>query len=169
MEGAEGVDDREREAHIRLLRRCVEISKAARRTGNTPFGALLAGADGVILLEQGNIEITESNCTGHAETALMAAASKRYTKQQLWDCTLYTSAEPCAMCAGSIYWGNVGRVVYAISEKRLARLTGDDEQNPTLDLPCREVFARGRKPVVVIGPFPEVEAEAVAAHEGYWT
>lgn len=44
------------------------------------------------------------------------------------------------MCAGSIYWGNVGRVVYGISETRLAELTGADEQNPTLDLPCRVVL-----------------------------
>nr|WP_221401191.1 nucleoside deaminase [Paenibacillus phyllosphaerae] len=151
-----------------MLKRCVELSIAARESGNTPFGALLAGPGGEILLEQGNIEITQSNCTGHAETTLMEAASAKYSKKELWACTLYTSAEPCAMCAGSIYWGNVGRVVYGISEKRLAELTGEDEQNPTLDLPCREVFARGNKPITVVGPFPEVEEEAVAAHEGYW-
>jgi len=157
-----------RESHIPYLRRCVELSWMARKSGNTPFGALLAGPKGEILLEQGNIEVTESNCTGHAETTLMEAASKRFSKQELWACTLYTSTEPCAMCAGSIYWGNVGRVVYGMPEKRLAELTGEDEQNPTLDLPCREVFARGSKAIEVIGPFPEVEAEAVAAHEGYW-
>jgi tRNA(Arg) A34 adenosine deaminase TadA len=158
----------ERESHIPYLRRCIELSLIARVAGNTPFGALLVGPTGEILLEQGNIEITESNCTGHAETTLMEAASKRFSKKELWACTLYTSAEPCAMCAGSIYWGNVGRVVYGISEKMLAALTGEDEQNPTLDLPCRDVFARGNKPIEVIGPFPEVEAEAVAAHDGYW-
>ncbi|MDQ0884918.1 tRNA(Arg) A34 adenosine deaminase TadA [Paenibacillus sp. V4I9] len=155
--------------HILFLKRCVELSVLARESGNTPFGALLVGPNGEILLEQGNIEITELNCTGHAETTLMEAASNRYSKKELWECTLYTSAEPCAMCAGSIYWGNVGRVVFGISEKRLASLTGDDEQNPTLDLPCREVFARGNKAIQVLGPFPEVEEEAVAAHAGYWS
>ncbi|TXK73757.1 nucleoside deaminase [Paenibacillus sp. N3.4] len=155
--------------HIPYLKRSVELSILARQSGNTPFGALLVGPSGDILLEQGNIEITESNCTGHAETTLMEAASKLYSKKQLWACTLYTSAEPCAMCAGSIYWGNVGRVVYGISEKLLAELTGDDEQNPTLDLPCREVFARGNKAIEILGPFPEVEAAAVAAHAGYWS
>ncbi|AEI40021.1 nucleoside deaminase [Paenibacillus mucilaginosus] len=158
----------DREKHIPYLRRCVELSLLARESGNTPFGALLAGPDGTILLEQGNIEITGRNCTGHAERTLMEAASKRFSRQELWNCTLYTSAEPCAMCAGSIYWGNVGRVVYGISEKHLAELTGEDEQNPTLDLPCREVFSRGRKPIEVIGPFPEVEEETAAAHAGYW-
>ncbi|WP_238590698.1 nucleoside deaminase [Paenibacillus beijingensis] len=155
--------------HLFYLRRAIEISKAARAAGNTPFGSLLVDKEGNILLEQGNIEITESNCTGHAETTLMEAASKKYSKAFLWDCTLYTSVEPCAMCAGSIYWGNVGSVVYGMSEKKLLEITGSNEQNPSFDLPCREVFARGQKPVTVIGPFPEIVDEVIAAHEGYWT
>lgn len=163
------MESNKKERHIDYLLRCVEVSKRARESGNTPFGSILVDEDGTVLLEQGNVEITERNCTGHAETALMAAASKLYPKEKLWRCTLYTTAEPCAMCAGSIYWGHVGRVVYGISEKRLAELTGDDEQNPTLDLSCRNVFASGRKPIVVIGPFPEVEAEVVAVHEGFWS
>jgi tRNA(Arg) A34 adenosine deaminase TadA len=163
------METHEREKHIGYLLRCVDVSRRARESGNTPFGSILVNADGMVLLEQGNIEITEHNCTGHAETTLMVAASKRFPKEMLWTCTLYTTAEPCAMCAGSIYWGNVGRVVYGIAEKRLAELTGDDEQNLTLDLPCRTVFASGRKPVEVIGPFPEVEAAVVAVHEGYWS
>lgn len=150
------------------LRRAVAISQRSRANGNTPFGALLVGSKGEILLEQENIEITESNCTGHAETTLMEKASKLYSKDFLWQCSLYTTAEPCAMCAGAIYWGNVGRVVYGVSEKRLLSLTGDNEQNPTFDLPCREVFARGQKQITVVGPFPELEAEIVAIHEGYW-
>ncbi len=150
------------------LRRAVDISQRSRANGNTPFGALLVGSNGEILLEQENIEITESNCTGHAETTLMEKASKLYSKDFLWQCSLYTTAEPCAMCAGAIYWGNVGRVVYGISEKRLLSLTGDNEQNPTFDLPCREVFARGQKQITVVGPFPELEADIVAVHNGYW-
>ena len=98
----------------------------------------------------------------------MVNASKKYSKDFLWDCTLYSTAEPCAMCAGAIYWGNVGKVVYGISEKRLLELTGDDEQNPTFDLPCREVFARGQKDIKVEGPFPEVENEVVEVHKDYW-
>ncbi|WP_258881237.1 nucleoside deaminase [Paenibacillus sp. sptzw28] len=159
----------DKDRHIHFLRKCIEVSRRARASGNTPFGAILVDMSGEILLEQGNIEVTESICTGHAETSLMVRASKLYPKHELWSCTLYTTAEPCAMCSGSIYWGNVGTVVYGISEERLAQLTGDDEQNLTLNLPCREVFACGRKPIEVIGPFPEIEAETVAVHEGYWS
>jgi len=154
--------------HEELLRRCIEVSWQARRSGNPPFGALLADASGKILLEQGNIELTEHLCTGHAETALMAVASRVYDRAFLWTCTLYTTVEPCAMCTGAVYWGNVGRVVYALDEHRLAELTGDSEVNPTLALPCRDVLARGRKPIEVIGPFPSLEADVVAAHAGYW-
>lgn len=121
-------------------------------------------------MEQENIEITESDCTGHAEATLMRRASKTYDKDFLSSCTLYTTVEPCAMCSGAIYWGNVGRVVYAISEKRLLELTGNDEQNPTFDLPCRNVFAAGQKDIVVVGPIddPQLEQEAVAPHQGFW-
>lgn len=156
--------------HFHYIRRCIEVSKKARESGNTPFGAILVDSDGDILLEQGNIEITESNCTGHAETSLMVAASKKYSKDFLWTCTLYSTAEPCAMCAGSIYWGNVGRVVYGVSEKTLLSLTGDHEQNPTFDLPVREVFARGQKDIEVVGPIADdvLAAEIVEVHKGYW-
>jgi len=153
---------------IDYLRQAISVSKKSREHGNTPFGAILVDSEGTVILQQENIEITQSNCTGHAETTLMEAASQRYSKSFLWNCTLYTTAEPCAMCSGAIYWGNVGKVVYGISEERLLTLTGDNEQNPTFNLPCREVFSKGQKQITVIGPFPELEDEIVAVHEGYW-
>ena len=156
------------ESHEFYLRRCIEISRQSRAGGNTPFGALLVDAEGNIIMEQGNIEITENICTGHAETTLASRASHAYTKDFLWTCTLYTTAEPCAMCAGAIYWANIGRVVYGMTEKRLLQLTGSDEQNPTFDLPCREVFARGQKDIQVIGPIEAVDEEAAEVHKGYW-
>lgn len=155
-------------SHEYYLKRCIEISREARAGGNTPFGALLVDGNGDIILEQGNIEITEHICTGHAETTLAARASQKYSKEFLWECTLYTTAEPCAMCSGAIYWANIGRVVYAMTERQLLALTGSDEQNPTFDLPCREVFARGQKEIEVIGPVPSVAEEAAAVHLGYW-
>ncbi|MEG2733616.1 MAG: nucleoside deaminase, partial [Clostridium sp.] len=99
---------------------------------------------------------------------LAARASHEFAKDYLWDCTLYTTAEPCAMCAGAIYWANIGRVVYGMTERRLLELTGSNEQNPTFDLPCREVFAKGQKQITVVGPIEEVEVEAAKVHEGYW-
>lgn len=154
--------------HIDYLKRAIEISRESRASGNTPFGALLVDKDGNILMEQGNIEISGKICTGHAETTLAARASQEYSRDFLWDCTLYTTAEPCAMCSGAIYWANIGRVVYGMTERRLLQLTGSNEQNPTFDLPCRDVFSKGQKEITVLGPFPEIEEEAARVHEGYW-
>ncbi|MFR5265121.1 nucleoside deaminase [Clostridium sp.] len=154
--------------HEFYLEKAIETSKKARESGNTPFGAVLVDSEGNILMTQGNVEITEHRCTGHAETALAERASKEYSKEFLWGCTLYTTAEPCAMCSGAIYWANIGRVVYAMTEKRLLELTGSNEQNPTFDLPCREVFSKGQKNIKVEGPIEAVEEMAAKVHEGYW-
>jgi len=152
------------------IRKAVEVSRRAREAGNTPFGSILVYKDGTVLLEQGNIEITEKDPTGHAETSLVRKASRIYSKEYLWDCTLYSTAEPCVMCMGAIYWGNIGRVVYGITERRLLELTGSDEKNPTLDIPSSMVVERGQKEIIVKG-YPEDEtlaAEIIEVHKGFW-
>lgn len=70
------------------------------------------------------------------------------------------------MCAGGAYWAGVGRFVYALAESSLLELTSSDPENPTLSLPCREVFAHGQHDVEVIGPVREEEARK--AHLGFW-
>ena len=72
------------------------------------------------------------------------------------------------MCAGTQYWANIGRTVFGIEEKALLAITGNHAENPTLDLPCRHVFARGQKDVRVIGPVAAAEAQIVALHRRYW-
>ena len=155
-------------SHLYYLKKCVEVSRRSRESGNMPFGCILVSSDGEVLLEQMNIEGTNYKCTGHAETQLMEKASMKYTKEFLWGCTLYSTAEPCAMCTGAIYWGNVGRIVYGMSEKDLLKITGSDPKNPTFDLPCREVLARGQKDIEVIGPFKEIEEAVAEVHKDFW-
>ena len=152
------------------LRKCVEVSENSIKNGNTPFGAVLVDKDGNILLEQENIELTTHSCTGHAETSLVAEASKHYSKEFLKDCTLYSTFEPCAMCSGAIYWSNVGRVVYGLSEEKLLELTGDNPVNPTMSLPCRVVLGSGQKDIEVVGPFDDkvLEDEILKVHKNYW-
>ncbi len=147
-----------------------EAAKRSLADGNHPFGAILVGSDGAVLLQSGNVEVTEHDCTGHAETNLMRMASKKFSPQFLWTCSLYTTMEPCAMCSGAMYWGNLGRLVYGVAETKLLALTGDNPQNPTFDLPCREVFARGQKKIEVIGPIADgdLERDILALHLNYW-
>lgn len=151
-----------------LLRRTLGIARQARRNGKHPFGALLAGPDGAVLMEQENGFDLEGR-VGHAETILARRAAQAFTAEALQATTMYASAEPCAMCAGTIYWAGIGRVVYALSEHKLKGLIGPHPDNLTLDLPCRAVFAAGQRQVEVVGPLAEDDAEAVGLHDGAWT
>jgi tRNA(Arg) A34 adenosine deaminase TadA len=148
------------------LRTAIRVAQAARDHGNHPFGAILVGENDQVLLQAENTVVTERDCTGHAETNLMRLASKQFAPEKLALCTLYTSTEPCAMCAGAIYWGNVRRVVYALSEVGLYEIAGPSP-DPLL-LPCREVFGRSERLTAVEGPALELDAEAKAVHEGFW-
>jgi tRNA(Arg) A34 adenosine deaminase TadA len=150
-----------------LLGRAIAIAGAARDHGNQPFGSLLASADGAVLREAENTVVVDADATGHAELNLVRLASRRYSREALAGMTLYASTEPCAMCSAAIYWSGIGQVAYALAGDTLDGLTGSDPENPPLSLPCREVFARGQRPVEVRGPFPL--PEAIAVHDGFWT
>lgn len=149
-----------------LLRKSFEVAARAHRNGNHPFGSILVGPDGAVLMEQENAYNPTKDMTGHAERVLMTRASQQYDPKFLTSCTLYSSAEPCAMCAGAMYWAGVGRLVYGISEHQLKEITGNHPENPTLDLPCRVVFDAGQRKVEVIGPM--LCEESAALHEGVW-
>ena len=149
-----------------LLRRCFEVARRARAHGNHPFGAILVAPGGEVLLEVENGYLPDRDMTAHAERLLATQASKAHRPDFLARCTLYSSAEPCAMCAAAAYWAGVGRVVYGLSERRLKEITGAHAENPTLDLPCRDVFAAGQRRVEVVGPM--LEDEGAALHEGVW-
>jgi len=147
-----------------LLRRANAVARRAMAMGRHPFGALLVAPDGdTVLAEQGNIDTVN-----HAESTLARTAAANYPGAYLAQCTLVTTFEPCAMCAGTIYWAGIGRVLYGAQETTLLALTGNHPENPTLALPCREVFERGQRTVEVIGPVPELEDEMAAPHRDFW-
>lgn len=152
---------------IALLRASITVGAEARAAGNHPFGAVLADANGTVLMSMGNAYLTDKG-PGHAETNLARAAARRYDEAFLNTCTLYSAFEPCSMCAGTIYWAGIGRVVFGVTEVRLAELTGDNPENLTMALSCRDVLAAGQRQVIVEGPFPELEAEILHSHDGFW-
>ncbi|MDB5895751.1 MAG: tRNA-specific adenosine deaminase [Rhodoferax sp.] len=152
------------EQAIGHLRRANEVAARAMALGHHPFGAILVAPDGeTVLAEQGNVDQVN-----HAEAVLARNAAAGFAAEYLWGCTLVTTVEPCAMCAGTQYWAHIGRLVYGMTERRLLALTGNHHENPTMDLPCRTVFASGQKAVQVIGPVTEVEAEIAALHQAFW-
>lgn len=155
------------ETDLGFLRRAIALSADSKQRGRHPFAALVVDADGVVLSEKGNNSMPpEGDPTQHAELTAAAEAATKRTLEELAGATNYTSAEPCVMCTGAVYWTGIGRIVYALSEKKLATLTGDDPENPTFDLPCREVAARGQRVIEIHGP--ALEDEAAAPHLGFW-
>ncbi len=147
------------------LRSTIALSRRSRESGNQPFGALLADPHGELLIEAESTVLTGSDCTGHAVTNLMRMASHEYSFEFLTGCTVYASTEPCPMCCAAVFWGGVGRLVFALSEAVFHDLIGPDSDG--LRVGSRDVFAHGQRPIEVNGP--ALEEEALAVHRGFWT
>ena len=150
-----------------FLRRSFHVARRAMTNGNHPFGAVLVDAGGNVLMDAENGYMPSRDGTAHAERLLCSRACTAFSPEVLAGSTLYSSAEPCAMCAGALYWAGIGRLVYGLSEQRLRDFTGNHPENPTLDMPCRDVLASGQRSIEVVGPL--LEDEAAALHVGVWT
>ncbi|KKW67082.1 CMP deaminase [Lampropedia cohaerens] len=148
----------------RHLRRAGEVAQRAVSLGRHPFGAILVAPDHeTVLLEQCNIDTVN-----HAESTLARIAALNYSASYLWECTLYTTVEPCCMCAGTVYWANIGRVVFGMTEHALLACTGAHGENPTMSVASRYVFDHGQKPVELIGPVAALQDEIQAQHQAFW-
>jgi tRNA(Arg) A34 adenosine deaminase TadA len=142
------------EEHEKFMRVAIELSKKAGDGGNFPFAAILV-KDGEVLLETLNGVDTEHDCTQHAEVRLASLATRTYDGEMLKQCVFYTSAEPCPMCAGAIYWTGIPTMVYGNSDETLMKYHGK-----SFSIPCRDILTV-ESGVEVIGPLLEDEAEAV--------
>lgn len=156
-----------REQDIAFLRQTITLAQQSREGGNHPFASILVDKNGKVVLQAQNT-FTSDKGPGHAEANLAREAAKSFDWDYLTTCTMYTSVEPCCMCAGSAYWAGIGAVVFGMTEARLGELTGDHPENLTMDLPARTVFASGRRDIDVRGPFAELEDEVLATHKGFW-
>ncbi|MCC8109356.1 MAG: nucleoside deaminase [Planctomycetes bacterium] len=152
---------------LEMLRTAIRLAEESRADGRHPFAAIVVDAGGGIVAQAfNNSRPPQGDPTQHAELRAAAMAAGKLSPSELAKNTLYTSAEPCCMCAGAIYWCGIGRVVYGLSEEKLLGITGSHPENPTLSLPCRTVFAAGQRPTEAIGPL--LEEEAARAHLGFW-
>jgi len=153
------------EVDKKYLRQVIETAKQSRAAGRHPFGSLVV-LDGEVIAEAQSLKSGNLDATNHSEMRVLREASATRTPPVLARATLYTSTEPCAMCAGAAYWAGIGRVVFGFSEASLRAMTGAHPWNPTLALPCRELFSRGSRRIEVIGPY--LEDEAAVPHRGFW-
>ena len=143
-----------------LIRQCIRLAKRAVKKGNHPFGALLA-LDGAILLTAENTVTTDRDWTGHAELNLIKLARLELDAAALSRCSIYSSTEPCSMCAGAIYQAGVPRVVFGCSSEALKGVTGGKA-----DIACKQMFSAASLPIEVVGPI--LEAESLALHRRFW-
>ena len=150
------------EDDTRYMRLAIQASRDALAAGNFPYGAALVSAAGELLHVAQNNQVTTNDCTGHAEVALIREASAQLGADKLVGATIYASGEPCAMCAGAIFWSRAARLVFGMSNATIMRVGG----GATLAMNSAAVLATASHPIQVDGPLLEDEAAAVLAGKG---
>ena len=142
--------------HHKCIRQVIEIARSAQANGNRPFGALLISASGETLATAENSQLSDNQVLAHAEMVLLHDAVRQFSPDVLQGSTIYTSAEPCAMCAGAIFWSGVGRLVFGLSGEKLHQLAGNSPD--MLVASSGDVLAQAGRKVEVVGPILEEEA-----------
>ena len=111
-----------------FMQKAIELSKAAVRNGNEPFGAVLV-KDGEVVYTNENQIYTMHDPTFHAEAGLIRRFCAETGITDLREYTLYSSCEPCFMCSGAMVWVKLGRLVYGASNTELEEILGNDGCN----------------------------------------
>jgi tRNA(Arg) A34 adenosine deaminase TadA len=138
------------EADERHLRRAIALAAEARAGGDMPFGSLLVGGGGDVLAEDRNTVITERDITAHPELKLARWAARHLDAAAAGQTTMYTSCQPCPMCAGAIARSGLGRIVFALSGDQLAELRPPEAASPDAARVAYEgpaLFAEARVPI----------------------
>ena len=143
---------------LEFLREAIKVAKNAKTKGNLPFGCLLVDESNQIIALGENSIVTDRDNLAHAEINLIRAVSGKYDFEFLKKCTIYTSDEPCPMCAAAIFWGGIGKLVYGLSKRKYYEITGRSNPDYDFEIPCREILDRGARKVLVKGPLLEEEA-----------
>jgi ribonuclease HI len=150
-----------------MLRRAIALSEAAIELGGRPFGAVVADDTGRVVAEgKGLPSVEPRDWTAHSEMQALRAASAVMSWEELSRATLYASGEPCPMCAAAMYWCNIRRLVYSVSEPAMRALRAPYERAAGIAMRCEEIFARCDRKIEVTGPV--LEGEGLAVHRRFW-
>jgi len=152
------MDERDEE----FLRRAIELAREAERRDEVPIGAVIVSEDGEILAEASNETIERHDPTAHAEILAIRRAGERIKNYRLTGATVYSTIEPCAMCAGALVNARVARLVYGAPDERFGavrskfELCDSDKLNHRIEITtgileaeCRNLmqdFFRRRRP-----------------------
>ena len=146
--------------HEEFLKQAFELAISAQEKGNHPFGALLVIGDRVVLTAENSVTI-DHDVTRHAELNLVSKASQSLDPETLSQAILYTSTEPCAMCAGAIFWAGILTIVFGCSAVALGEIAGG-----AFVVPARDLLKLGNREINVIGPL--LEDQGIAIHRDFW-
>ncbi|MEV7885026.1 nucleoside deaminase [Streptomyces sp. NPDC002817] len=130
-----------------LLRRAIALAAHAVTLGDAPYGSLLAGPDGEILVEAHNTVLRDNDISAHPELKLARWAARELAPDTAARTTLYTSCQPCGMCTGGIARSGLGRVVYALSTEQLIELNPASGAWPTVEQHGPALFDEARDPI----------------------
>jgi tRNA(adenine34) deaminase len=106
-----------RETDEYWMRRALDAAHAAQRLDEVPIGAVLVN-DGRLIASAGNRTRTDCDPTAHAEILVLREAARKLGNYRLTAAVLYTTIEPCAMCAGALVTARVTRLVYGAADER---------------------------------------------------
>ena len=112
-------------ADIYFMKKALEEAEKAFEEGEIPVGAIIT-INNMIIAKTHNLTEKLNDVTAHAEIQAITAASEFLGGKYLKNCTLYITLEPCVMCAGALYWSQIGKIVCsARDEKRGYHLYGN--------------------------------------------
>jgi len=143
------------------IRDAIELAREAVADGNTPFGSLLV-VDDAVVERSTNTTVTEDDITAHPELKLARWAARELDADDLAGCTMYTSTEPCEMCATAIHYAGLDRVVYSVSGESLASVRGETDSG----IACEDLIRQKGGSTAVDGPVLESEGRRV--HEAFY-
>jgi tRNA(adenine34) deaminase len=100
------------------MRKAIEAAETARELGEIPIGACLIDKNGELISIAGNRTITACDPTAHAEILVLREAAAKNGNYRLTETSLYTTIEPCAMCAGALVNARVKRLIFGATDER---------------------------------------------------
>jgi len=144
---------------LQFMSQAILMAQVARARGNEPFGAILV-KEGQVVMEASNEIVSASDPTHHAEIGIIRRFCQENQISDLSDYTLYSSCEPCCMCAGAMVWSRLGRLVFSVGHDQLAQIAGSN-----IMLGSQEVFDKSpNRPLVTERLLND---EGLAVFEGY--
>ncbi|MFG2842891.1 nucleoside deaminase [Kitasatospora sp. NPDC048296] len=130
-----------------LLRRAIAVAARAVELGDAPYGSLLAAPDGTVLVEAHNTVRRDDDITAHPELKLARWAARELSPEEAAGTTMYTSCQPCGMCAGALVRSGLGRVVYALATEQLVELNPESGAWPVVQQDGPALFEEARRPI----------------------